>query len=46
MVSDDFMHFYSIVMEYADSGDLFQQICDHQKNNTLFKEDDIWKMFI
>jgi len=36
----------SIVMEYADSGDLFQQICDHQKNNTLFKEDDIWKMFI
>jgi hypothetical protein len=37
---------YSIVMEYADSGDLFQQICDHQKNNTLFKEDDIWKMFI
>lgn len=41
-----FIHFYSIVMEYADSGDLFQQICDHQKNNTLFKEDDIWKMFI
>lgn len=39
-------HLYSIVMEYADSGDLFQQICDHQKNNTLFKEDDIWKMFI
>lgn len=37
---------YSIVMEYADWGDLFQQICDHQKNNTLFKEDEIWKMFI
>ena len=37
---------FSIVMEYADSGDLFLQICDHQKNNTLFKEDDIWKIFI
>lgn len=36
----------SIIMEYADSGDLFQQICDHQKNNTLFKEEDIWRMFI
>ena len=40
------LRFYSIVMEYADSGDLFQQICDHQKNNTLFKEEDIWRMFI
>ena len=33
-------------MEYADSGDLFQKICEHQKNNTFFKEDDIWKIFI
>lgn len=33
-------------MEYADNGDLFQMICDHQKNNTFFKEDDIWKIFI
>ena len=33
-------------MEYADNGDLFLQICDHQKNNTFFKEDDIWKIFI
>lgn len=22
--------FFSIVMEYADDGDLFQRICDHQ----------------
>lgn len=41
-----YLNHISIVMEYADNGDLFQQICDHQKNNTLFREDDIWKMFI
>lgn len=33
-------------MEYANFGDLFIQICDHQKNQTLFNEDDIWKIFI
>jgi len=33
-------------MEFADNGDLFQKICDHQKNNTHFPEDDIWRIFI
>lgn len=33
-------------MEYADNGDLFQMICDHQKTNTFMKEETIWKIFI
>eukprot|EP00347_Sterkiella_histriomuscorum_P000401 403376005 len=33
-------------MEYADNGDLFQQIQDHQKAKTFFAEQDIWKIFI
>ena len=33
-------------MEYADNGDLFQKICDHQKENTVFSEPEIWKVFI
>ncbi len=37
---------YSIVMEFADGGDIFQLIKDHQKNNKLIDEDDIWKIFI
>ncbi len=36
----------SIVMEYADNGDLFQKICEHQKNGTEFNENEIWKVFI
>jgi len=36
----------SIVMEFADNGDLFQKICEHQKNNTHFSEDEIWSIFI
>lgn len=36
----------SIVMEYADGGDVFQLIKEHQKNNKLIDEDDIWKIFI
>ena len=35
-----------IVMEYADDGDLFQKIVNHQRNTTWFKEEDIWKIFI
>lgn len=27
-----------IVMEFADNGDLFQKICIHQKQETLFEE--------
>ena len=39
--------FYSsIVMEYANNGDLFQKICEHQKNGTYFSENTIWKIFI
>ena len=33
-------------MEYADNGDLFQKICDHQKDNSTFPEAEIWKIFI
>ena len=33
-------------MEYADDGDVFQKIVMHQKNNTLFDEEFIWKIFI
>jgi NIMA (never in mitosis gene a)-related kinase len=33
-------------MEFADEGDLFQHICQHQNKNTNFDETDIWKIFI
>lgn len=33
-------------MEYADDGDLFQRICDHQQDGTSFKESEIWMIFI
>lgn len=33
-------------MDYADSGDLYQKITDQQKKNQLFKEEDIWAIFI
>lgn len=33
-------------MEYADNGDLFQKIQDHQKFKTQFSEQEIWKIFI
>ena len=33
-------------MDYADDGDLYQKIVEHQKNKTQFEEDDIWKIFI
>jgi len=36
----------SIVMEYADYGDLFQKITKHQKDQTYFKEDEVWSIFI
>jgi NIMA (never in mitosis gene a)-related kinase len=35
-----------IVMEYADDGDVYQKIIDHQKNKTYFEEDDIWRILI
>ena len=33
-------------MEYADDGDLYQKIVEHQRNQTQFEEDIIWKYFI
>ena len=33
-------------MEYADDGDLFQKITNHQKHRTTFDEDTIWKTLI
>lgn len=35
-----------IVMEFADDGDVFQKIIEHQKKKTYFAEDFIWKVFI
>eukprot|EP00347_Sterkiella_histriomuscorum_P019924 403339782 len=35
-----------IIMEYADDGDLYQKIIEHQRNSTLFDEDTIWRYFI
>ena len=36
----------SLVIEYADDGDLFQKITFHQKDGTYFLERDVWKIFI
>ncbi len=33
-------------MEYADNGDLFQKITEHQKKHTEFTESEIWKVLI
>ena len=33
-------------MEFADNGDLFQKITEHQKNSTCFTENEIWLVFI
>jgi hypothetical protein len=37
---------FSIIMEQADNGDLFQKISEHQKARTFFSESEIWKMLI
>ena len=39
-------YFYSLVMEYADNGDVFQKICSYQKRETYIKEKKIWYIFI
>ena len=36
----------SIVMEYADNGDLFEKIKDMQIREVMFSEDQIWKLFM
>lgn len=33
-------------MEYANNGDLYQKICEHQKKGTTFAEPEIWSFFI
>lgn len=33
-------------MEYADGGDLYEKILQHQKKGTKFKESTIWDIFI
>lgn len=33
-------------MEYADNGDVFQKICEHQQAGTFMKEKFIWKILI
>jgi serine/threonine protein kinase len=35
-----------IVMEYAGGGDVYNKIVSHQKRNTFFPEEEIWKMLI
>jgi serine/threonine protein kinase len=35
---------YSIVMEYADDGDLYQKITDYQKKGLVFEEQWIWNV--
>jgi len=35
-----------IVMEYAGGGDILNKITKHQKTNSLFKEQDIWRFAI
>ena len=35
-----------IIMEFADNGDLFQKICQHQSKGTYFAEKEIWSIFI
>jgi NIMA (never in mitosis gene a)-related kinase len=36
----------SIIMEFADNGDLYQKIATHQKQRKLFKESEIWNIFL
>ena len=38
--------FDSIVMEFADDGDVFQRICESQNNKQFIKEKHIWKIVI
>lgn len=33
-------------MEFSDDGDLYQKIVQHQKEETLFEEDAVWRTLI
>ena len=37
---------FSNNMEYSDDGDLYQKITQHQKDQTAFSEDEIWRTLI
>src|SRR5688500_2644612 len=39
-------HYFSIVMEFADKGDLYQKIVEFKKAGIYFEESDIWRVFI
>jgi len=43
---DDHSASLCIVMEYADDGDLFQKITNHQASKSYIKEEEIWRIFI
>lgn len=36
----------SIIMEFSDDGDLYQKIVQHQKEETMFDEETIWRTLI
>lgn len=36
---------FSIIMEYADGGDLLQKIFDYKKKGKHFEEVDVWDIF-
>ena len=38
--------FCSIIMEYADDGDVYQRVTDSMKNKIYLKEKYIWKVII
>lgn len=40
------INLFSIVMEYADNGDVFQKICEHQSAGSFMKEKIVWKVLI
>ena len=37
---------FSIIMEFADGGDVYNKIKDHKTNGTNFPEEQVWKIFI
>lgn len=37
---------FSIIMEFADDGDLYQKIVDRKKRKELFEESEIWSVLI
>jgi len=41
-----FLRSNSLIMEFANNGDLFQKIVEHQKNSTCFTESEVWSVFI